>query len=309
MNLPAAQPVREPSRATAAEISQSRLMPTHFYKNAASVQYVMEIGRSLGIDPVAALSHVHVWEQEGQLKSGLSADLMVALARNAGHTVHVRGNQVKAVATLIRGDITPEKIETMKLIGLDPKNYVVFEEVFTYEMADAAGLTKKSVWKKYPAAMNKSRVKSGVVRTGCSEVLLGVADRFREMGIELTDNRDDEIALASARYTPEELGAVVDEEGTPVNKVSFHSDEDKPKTQDPVLSFVQESTADQIAAWAQKTAADTILSNEAKIQRFRTVHSACKSMERLDSPVAAEDGSSSSLGDVLMSCVRPILPK
>lgn len=313
---------REPSEVTrskATELSQSKLMPEHFADNPANVQYVMEIGKALGIEPVSALTHVHVFpDSDGKLKCGLSADLMVALARAAGHTVHVQGNQTKATATLIRGDVTMEKIETWKALGLDPKEYVVFEEVWTQTRAHEIGLMNKWNWKNYTQEMLKARVKSAVVRSGCSEVLIGVANLMRSMGVELSDEMDDTIALTSARYTPDELGAETDEEGRPLPKAPRPQQAArKPKTQaqpqqpqadlSPAQQLVSAATADEIVQWA----ANTIASDETdaeKLKRIRLVHEACKAADRLETPVTTDD-KSTTLGKALVGYAQPLMPK
>ncbi len=109
-------------------------------------------------------------------KPSASADLIAALVRRAGHILRVQGDDTHALAELIRAD----------------------DETFTYsaewtlDKAKAAGLTGKGVWKNYPAAMLRSRAITEVARMGASEALLGLI------------------------YTPEELGADVDQTGAPV---------------------------------------------------------------------------------------------
>ncbi len=103
-----------------------------------------------------------------------SADLMAAMVRQHGHKLRIVGDDTYAEATLIRSD--------------DPD----FEYIARWDEAKArtAGLWgNKGPWSLYPAAMLRSRAISEVVRMGASDVMAG--------GI----------------YTPEELGAVVDESG------------------------------------------------------------------------------------------------
>ncbi|MEK2479011.1 hypothetical protein [Streptomyces noursei] len=109
-------------------------------------------------------------------KPTASAALISALVRRAGHRLRVTGDATAATAQIIRAD--------------DPE--FVFEVRFTIEDARRAGLLGKDVWKKYPASMLKARAVSAVARDACEEALFGV------------------------HYTPEELGAVVDQEGNPI---------------------------------------------------------------------------------------------
>lgn len=105
-----------------------------------------------------------------------SAGLMGALVRKAGHKLRVSGDDTSAVAQIIRAD--------------DPDH--TFEVTFTIEDARRADLTGKGNWRKYPRSMLKARAISAVARDACEDVLFGL------------------------HYTPEELGAVVDQDGNPI---------------------------------------------------------------------------------------------
>jgi hypothetical protein len=109
-------------------------------------------------------------------KPSASAALISALVRRAGHKLRVRGNDQEAVAQIVRAD--------------DPD--YTFEVRWTMARAEQAGLARKQVWKNYPAAMLKARAITEVARDACEEALSGM------------------------HYTPEELGANVDQDGEPV---------------------------------------------------------------------------------------------
>ncbi len=82
----------------------------------------------------------------------------------------------------------------------------VFEVTWTLARAKTAELSGKGNWKKYPAAMLKARAITEACRDGASDVLFGVI------------------------YTPEELGADVDEEGTPLQMGEAPRVDEQPKT-------------------------------------------------------------------------------
>lgn len=105
-----------------------------------------------------------------------SADLIAGLVRRAGHKLRVNGDDRRAVAQIVRAD--------------DPD--FTFEAVWTIERAQNAKLTGKDTWKSFPAAMLKARAITEVARAACSEILQGTI------------------------YTPEELGAIVNQDGEPV---------------------------------------------------------------------------------------------
>lgn len=110
-------------------------------------------------------------------KPSASANLIGAMVRKAGHKLRVNGDDTYATAQVIRAD--------------DPD--FTFEVTWTLDRAKTAGLlTGKGNWSKYPAAMLKARAITEVARSACPDALYGVT------------------------YTPEELGAVVTEDGDPV---------------------------------------------------------------------------------------------
>jgi len=97
----------------------------------------------------------------------VSAGLISALVRRAGHRLRVMGDEHQAQAEIIRADD----------LGF------TYKSVWTMPRAKQAGLLSKTNWQRYPAAMLKARAISEVARDACQEVLLGIA------------------------YTPDELGA------------------------------------------------------------------------------------------------------
>jgi hypothetical protein len=162
---------------------------------AAKVQYAKELANS-GLLPTAyrknpanVLYAVEYGEMLGlapmaaitgihiiEGKPTASSALMSALVRKAGHRLRITGNDERAVVEITRCD--------------DPD--YTFRAEWTIARAKQAGLTGKDVWKKYPAALLKARGITECARDACEEALMGM------------------------HYTPEELGATVDEDGIPV---------------------------------------------------------------------------------------------
>lgn len=106
-------------------------------------------------------------------KPSASADLIAAMVRKAGHKLRISGDDKHATAQIIRAD--------------DPD--YVYEATWDEAKARTAGLWGTGNWKTYPAAMLRARAITEVARMGASDALYGVI------------------------YTPEELGAKVDEDG------------------------------------------------------------------------------------------------
>ena len=157
-------------------LADSGLLPKQYQNWPANVLWAMEYGEMLGLSPMAAITGVHVIEG----KPSASAGLISALVRRAGHKLRVTGDSKKATCQIVRADdpdFTFEVTWTLKRNSDDNPS------------AEEAGLLNKSTWKNYPAAMLKSRAITQCARDACEEALFGL------------------------HYTPEELGAEVDDDG------------------------------------------------------------------------------------------------
>lgn len=167
-------------------LANTPLLPDAYRKNPASVLWAMEYGRALGLDVVTTITTIHVIKG----KPTQSADLMLSRARSAGHRVRVKSERDRCTVTITRADYPDD----------------VYEIEWTLDDAVTAGLctlrdgrpysrddkNRPQSWEKYPRAMLRARAIAECVRMACPEVLHG------------------------AIYTPEELGAVVDQEGNAV---------------------------------------------------------------------------------------------
>jgi hypothetical protein len=167
-------------------LANTPLLPDAYRKQPASVLWAMEYGRALGLDVVTTITTIHVIKG----KPCQSADLMLGRARNAGHRVRIKSERTRCEVRIMRHD--------------DPDDETVIE--WTLDDAVIAGLctlrdgrpyardqkNQPQPWEKFPRAMLRARAIAEAVRIACPEVLHG------------------------AIYTPEELGAVVDQEGNPV---------------------------------------------------------------------------------------------
>lgn len=168
-------------------LADADLLPRQFIGKPANVLYAIEYGRTLGITPVAAITGIHVIEGKPSASSGLIGGLV----RQAGHKLRVKSDgKTWATAQIVRAD--------------DPD--FTYECTWDLERAAQAGLCeikngkpfardrngKPATWEKYTAAMLKARAITEVARDACEDVLFGL------------------------HYTPEELGAIVNQDGEPV---------------------------------------------------------------------------------------------
>ena len=143
-------------------LAQSGLLPTAYRKQPANVLYAVEYGQMLGLQPMAAITGIHIIEG----KPSASAGLISALVRRAGHKLRVTGDAKSATCTIVRAD--------------DPEYQ--FTVSFTIADAAIAGLTGKDVWKKYAASMLKARAISQCARDACEEALFGLHYTPEELG-------------------------------------------------------------------------------------------------------------------------------
>lgn len=135
------------------------LIPYQMRGNAGDMYLLMQIAKHLNIPFITALRGLS-FIGDKDVKPAMTAQLMSALVRNAGHTLREQWDQETntATATLIRKD--------------DPH----FEHVAVWdeEKARVAGLWESTpTWMQYPKAMLTARAMSEVCRHAASEVLLG----------------------------------------------------------------------------------------------------------------------------------------
>jgi hypothetical protein len=135
------------------------LVPYQMRGNTGDMYLLMQIAKHLNIPLVTALRGLS-FIGDKDVKPAMTAQLMSALVRNAGHTLREQWDAETntATATLIRKD--------------DPS----FEHVAVWdeEKARVAGLWESTpTWVQYPKAMLTARAMSEVCRYAASEVLLG----------------------------------------------------------------------------------------------------------------------------------------
>jgi len=115
---------------------------------------VMLAARELGISPMLALNG-GIWNIQGKIE--ISARLMNSMIRRAGHTMHITGTATECTIKGKRSDTGEEQTE-----------------IFTWAMAEKAGLTKGNVWQKYPEDMLYNRCMSRLARRLFPDVI-GIA--------------------------------------------------------------------------------------------------------------------------------------
>lgn len=169
------------------------LMENH--PSAGKVLLLVETGLMLGLHPMAALQGIDVIEGHPTLKPAL----MTAIIRQAGFSLRisetgtVRGGDISCTVTLIRPD-DPDFPYTSTwtpddaiLAGLVDSYTEGNDGVWTIRARDKNGEAKP--WEKYTKRLLRWRAVGDVGSAGAEDVLMGM------------------------HYTPEELGAEIDQDG------------------------------------------------------------------------------------------------
>lgn len=145
-------------------MSQGDMVPKQYQDKPANVMYALEYAEAVGVPAINALTSISVVNG----KPGPSTDLMVTLARRAGHKVWTNYDAQTGEATCIIHRKDEEQ----------PRPPVVWDK----ETAKTAGLWGKTgPWTQYPSQMLKWRAQSDAIRTHCVEVLNGASESAEEM--------------------------------------------------------------------------------------------------------------------------------
>lgn len=135
----------------------SQLLPKHLRDKPADVAITVLYGRELGLTPMQAIQGIHVIEG----KPSLSAAMAVAL---------VKRSPLCEFFELVESSAKIATYETQRKGARSPSRMS-----FTIEEAQAAGLYPgKDNWKKYPAAMLRSRAALSLARDVYPDVVANI---------------------------------------------------------------------------------------------------------------------------------------
>jgi hypothetical protein len=148
-------------------LATADLLPPQFRGRPGDVLLAMELGRSLNLPVAQIFTSVNIIEGSPTI----SAELMQALVRRAGHRIRIQADNEQAQCTIWRTE--------------DPD----FAWISTFTMADArrAGLAEKRNWQRYPKPMLIARAVSACCRLACPDVLAGVSYTPEELGGQVVD--------------------------------------------------------------------------------------------------------------------------
>lgn len=134
------------------------MVPRHFQNQPEQIMAAVMRGMEIGLAPMQALSNIAVING----RASVWGDALPALMQKAGHHLDVEitgeGDDMKAVATLTRGD-------TGKTITRE----------FSVNDAKRANLWgKQGPWTTYPKRMLMMRARAWAVRDGASDAMMGL---------------------------------------------------------------------------------------------------------------------------------------
>lgn len=194
-------------------VAQSSLIPAEYRGKPADIVWAMDIGDALGVPYTQVMQSMVV----ARGKMTMSADLMGAVVRRAGHRLRLREDGDSVTADLIRSD--------------DPD--YTFTVTWDKAKAQAAGLWgSRGPWQQYPRQMLRARAITEVCRQGASD------------------------ALAGTVYTPEELESAPAQNAPqrPAQQPSEdHTQRDMTRTI--LMDYCHESGRDANEVWQQAQAA------------------------------------------------------
>lgn len=140
-------------------------LPKAYREKPGDVLLAMAYGQALGLHVTNVFSGIHVIDG----RPSMSAELMQALIRRAGHTIRIRGDARQATCAITRRD--------------DPSfTYTVTWTLDDARTAKLIPAKADSNWAKYPAAMLLARAVSACARQACADVLAGVSYTPEELG-------------------------------------------------------------------------------------------------------------------------------
>ena len=193
-------------------VAQSSLIPAEYRGKPADIVWAMDIGDALGVPYTQVMQSMVV----ARGKMTMSADLMGAVVRRAGHKLRLREDGDSVTADLIRAD--------------DPD--YTFTVTWDKAKAQAAGLWgSRGPWQQYPRQMLRARAITEVCRQGASD------------------------ALAGTVYTPEELESTPAPNAPqkPAQQPSDHTQRDMTRTI--LMDYCHETGRDANEVWQQAQAA------------------------------------------------------
>lgn len=173
-------------RAMSEDLANAVSVQPALRKKPADIALLLLVGRDVGVKPSVALNKIHVIDG----KPSMSSELMRALIVDRGHDIWF--DEVTPTSVTICGHRSTWPAERVTRVTWTLEMAKDAELLTAYDAQTGKVTAGKQNWLHYPRSMLKARATSELGRDDFPDVLLGVS------------------------YTPEELGADVDESGEPL---------------------------------------------------------------------------------------------
>lgn len=177
-------------RDQALTLARSGLVKKALRGKADDILLIVLAGRELGIPPVAALNKIHVVDGSPTL----AAEVMIGMVQDRGHDIWVLVDNENdppqwAECRGIRKGEERERVERFTWAEAEKITFTSWEN----NRKTKKKLTEKDNWVNYPKAMLKARAITALCRHAFADVLMGYT------------------------YSPDEMGAITDEDGNVVS--------------------------------------------------------------------------------------------
>jgi len=199
-------------------IADTEFVPKAYRGNVPAIFACIATGRELGLGDLHALRSIHIVDG----KPTLSAELMVSLARRAGHSISGETGPESATVRGKRGDNGDEMAVT-----------------WTMEMAKRAGLATKTSWKSYPEALLWARAVSQLCRMLFSDVLAGVSHTPDEF--ELSDEARIEQSVSDLPLVVDVEDSALEPDESAARAGAMASGKPSPETEDQTTFAIPEA--------------------------------------------------------------------
>lgn len=194
------------------------MIPLAFRGNPAMISAAIMRGLEIGLAPMQSLSNIAVING----RACIWGDALPALMQKNGHHIDVvvegEGDDMVAIATLIRGDTGREYVRTFSVDDAKRAGLWQTEAVVTRHKKGGGGTYQKdndSPWYRYPKRMLSARARAWAVRDGAADAMMGlqVAEEMQDVPMrDVTPKADQETGFARlAERAREKAQAAVEE--------------------------------------------------------------------------------------------------
>ena len=152
----------EPAAQLVERLANTSFVPQGYRGKPGELLAAVLTGHELGIGPMAAMSKIH----NIQGRAGLSAELMRALPLSRGHSIWIEEASSTRVTVCGHRKGDAEHVSRM---------------VWTIDMAKAARLDRKEVWRSFPQAMLLARATGDLCRAIFADCLSGISYTVEEL--------------------------------------------------------------------------------------------------------------------------------